>query len=68
MGKWLIIIGGILVAIGLLLHFFPGVLGWVGRMPGDIHIRREKSEIFIPITTMIVISILLTILANLFKR
>lgn len=68
MSKWLVIVGGILVLFGLLLHFFPGILGWIGRLPGDIHIKREKSEIFIPITSMIVISILLTIIANLFKR
>lgn len=68
MGKWLIIVGTMLIVAGVILHFFPGTFSWFGRMPGDIHIKRERSEIFIPITTMIVISILLTIIVNLFRR
>ncbi|WP_345973099.1 DUF2905 domain-containing protein [Sulfurimonas diazotrophicus] len=65
--KWLIIAGIALVVVGLLLHFLPGLFGWFGRLPGDIRIENEHSRIYIPITTMVVISIVLTLLVNLFR-
>ncbi len=66
--KWLIIAGIALAAVGLLLHYFPGFFNWFGRLPGDIRIETEQTRIFIPITTMILISIMLTLIINLFKR
>ncbi|MCB1691420.1 MAG: DUF2905 domain-containing protein [Pseudomonadales bacterium] len=68
MAKWFLIAGAILMVIGAMLHFFPGILSWFGRLPGDLRIQGEKSRVFIPITSMIIISILLTIILNLFKR
>ena len=68
MGRVIIVVGLMLVAIGLVLQFAPWLLNWFGRLPGDIRIENENSKVFIPITSMIVISVVLTVLANLFRR
>lgn len=68
MAKWLMIIGLVLVAFGALLHFAPSTLNWFGKLPGDIRFETASGKVFIPITSMIIISVLLTIITNLFKR
>lgn len=67
-GKFFIVLGAILVLIGLILTYAPGLLSWFGRLPGDIRIQEENKFIFIPITSMIIVSILLTLIINLFFR
>jgi hypothetical protein len=59
LGILLVVVGG-LAAIGVRLPF--------GRLPGDIAITGEHGGLFIPIGTMIVVSLVLTLLANLFLR
>jgi H+/Cl- antiporter ClcA len=68
MARWFIIAGIILLVIGLVLHFAPGLVQWFGKLPGDLHWRSERTQVFVPITSMIIISIVLTILLNLFNR
>ena len=68
MGKLLIIAGAVLLLAGLLLTWAPGVLGWFGRLPGDIRIERPSGSVFIPVTSSILISLVLTLLLNLFFR
>ena len=68
MAKWLMIIGGLLLLIGILWHFAPWLFSWFGKLPGDINSEGENSRIFIPITSMIVVSIVLTVIINLFNR
>ncbi|CCF86132.1 DUF2905 domain-containing protein [Nitrolancea hollandica] len=67
----LIIIGVVVVGLGLLLLLL-GRIPLFGRLPGDITIRRKNTTIFAPITTMIILSLLLslilTVLANLLLR
>ncbi len=67
-GKLLIIAGGIILMLGLVISYAPGLISWFGRLPGDIHIKNEHSTVFIPVTSMLVLSIVLSILANLFFR
>ncbi|WP_022947728.1 DUF2905 domain-containing protein [Methylohalobius crimeensis] len=67
-GKFFIIVGGILVVMGLILAYAPGLFNWFGRLPGDIRIQDEHKFIFIPITSMIIVSLLLTLIINLFFR
>lgn len=57
-----------MVVIGAILHFAPWLLNWFGKLPGDISIETERSKIFIPVTSMVVLSIILTVLINLFRR
>jgi hypothetical protein len=65
----LIIAGAILLATGLVLTWAPGLLGWFGKLPGDIRIERPSGSVFIPITSSIVASLVLTlVLSLLFRR
>ena len=68
MAKWLMIVGLLLIVLGALLHYVPWTLNWFGKLPGDIHIKREQGSLYIPFTSMLIISVLLTVLINLFKR
>jgi Protein of unknown function (DUF2905) len=65
-GSVLIIIGLSLALIGLLVSF--GGFGWFGRLPGDIRIERETTRIYIPLASMIVISIVLNLVFYLVRR
>ena len=67
MGKMLIIMGIFLVIIGILMH--TGLkIPWIGRLPGDISIQRENFSFYFPLTSCIIISIILTLLFYLFRR
>lgn len=68
MAKWFIILGVFLLLIGAALQFAPWLLGWFGKLPGDIRIRTESTSVFIPITSMILVSLVLTLLLNLLNR
>lgn len=68
MAKWLIMIGAGIVLVGVVLQYAPWLISWFGKLPGDIRIEGENSFIFIPITSMIIISIALTLLSNLLSR
>ncbi|WP_017940365.1 MULTISPECIES: DUF2905 domain-containing protein [unclassified Thioalkalivibrio] len=65
-GKWLILIGGLIVLIGLLWPWL-GKIPW-GRLPGDIVIESENSRFYFPITTMIIVSVVISVLLALFRR
>lgn len=66
-GKLLIVAGLILAALGV-LFLFADKIPWLGRLPGDIYIKRDKFSFYFPITTSIIISIILTIVFSLFKK
>ncbi|MFP4168648.1 MAG: DUF2905 domain-containing protein [Desulfonatronovibrionaceae bacterium] len=68
MGRWLIIAGLVLATAGVVLHFAPWLVGWFGRLPGDIRLETERTKVFIPITSMLILSIVLSIVFNLFFR
>ena len=64
MGKLLILVGLGIAALGVAI-----VLGVpIGKLPGDIYVRRGNFSFYVPITSSIVISILLTIVLSLFRR
>ncbi len=67
-GKWLIIAGIFLLALGLIVNYAPWLINWFGKLPGDIRVEDDNKILFIPITSMIVVSIILTIIVNLFFR
>ncbi|MDD1625136.1 MAG: DUF2905 domain-containing protein [Methylococcaceae bacterium] len=67
-GKLLATIGVILLVIGLIINYAPWLISWFGKLPGDIRIEDEKKWVFIPITSMLMVSIILTIIINLFFR
>lgn len=57
-----------LFILGLILSVFPGLFGWFGKLPGDIRIEDENRFIFFPISSMIFISVVLSVLFNLFFK
>ena len=65
-GRVLLVVGLLVAGVGLLLML--GVRLPFGRLPGDISITGERGGIFIPITTMLIVSVVLTVLANLLFR
>jgi len=67
-GKYIIIAGVILVAVGIIIYFFHDKLNWFGRLPGDIRVEKENFRLYFPITTMIIISVLLSLLVQLIKK
>ena len=66
-GRWLIVAGLVLAVIGVVLVLGPRV-PLISRLPGDIRIERDGFTFFAPLGTMLVISIVLTVLLNLFSR
>jgi uncharacterized protein HemY len=66
-GKILISIGIILILIGIIMILGPKI-PWIGKLPGDISIQRENFSFYFPLTTCIIISIILTLLFYLFRR
>jgi DUF2905 family protein len=65
-GPALVMLGVAIVLIGLLV--WSGGLGWFGRLPGDIRIERETVRIYVPIVSMLVVSVVLSLLLNLISR
>lgn len=61
-GKLIIITGVVLVIIGLIISFAGDKLGWFGNLPGDIKIEKENFKIYFPITTMMLISLILSLI------
>ena len=68
MARLLIITGIILIFAGVLYHIAPWLFTWFGRLPGDIRIQSERARVFIPITSMILISIVLTAAIHMLRR
>jgi uncharacterized membrane protein len=68
LGTILLVTGVILVLCGLLFLTFPQIIGKLGHLPGDIRWERNGVRVYIPITTMILLSLLLTLLFNLIFR
>jgi hypothetical protein len=67
LGRILIIFGVILVGIGLILTLGDKI-PWIGKLPGDIYIKRERFSFYFPIVTCIIISLLLTLFFALFRK
>ncbi|MCM8768384.1 MAG: DUF2905 domain-containing protein [Candidatus Omnitrophica bacterium] len=68
MSRWLIGVGLGLVFLGVILNLAPWLVNWIGQLPGDIRIENERIKVYVPITSMIILSLLLTLLLNLLVR
>ena len=66
-GKLLIILGALIVVLGLALTFGPRI-PFLGRLPGDIAIDRGNVHFYFPIVTCLLLSVVLTLVLNLFFR
>ncbi len=67
-GKWIIIIGALIILAGVIIYFFHDKLHWIGRLPGDIRIERENFRFYFPITTMIIFSVAFTVILTVIKK
>lgn len=67
LGKTLIYLGIVIVIAGVLMSL-AGRLPWIGQLPGDIHIERGRFNFYFPLTTCVVVSIVVSLVAYLFKR
>lgn len=61
-GRVLILAGIFILLLGILVYFFHDRLNWIGNLPGDIKIERPGFRLYIPITTMILFSILISLI------
>ena len=66
LGPALVTAGVVLVLVGLLA--WSGALSWFGRLPGDVRIERPNVRVYVPITSMLLVSLVLTAVAALVRR
>lgn len=67
-GKYIILAGGIIVILGLFIYFFHDKLQWIGHLPGDIRIEKENFRFYFPVTTMVLLSVLITVLLSIIRK
>ena len=65
--------GGVLVVLGIVLVVlgglaWAGMLGWFGRLPGDIRIERGTTRVYVPLVSMLLLSLAISLAAYLFRR
>ena len=66
-GKLLIVFGALIAVVGVVI-VLAGRLPWIGRLPGDIYVRRGNFTFYFPLATSILVSIVLTLVFWLFGR
>ncbi len=66
LGRLIVGAGLVLVIVGVLV--WSGALAWFGRLPGDIRVERETVRIYIPLASMLVVSLALSLLLGLARR
>jgi hypothetical protein len=66
LGQLIIALGLILVVVGLVA--MRGWLGWFGHLPGDVRIERENMRVYVPIVSMLLISVLFSVLSYVIRR
>lgn len=67
-GRLIIGVGVLLVIIGLVVWKVPGAFGWFGKLPGDISVQKGDFSFYFPLVSCVLISIILSLLAWLFRR
>jgi H+/Cl- antiporter ClcA len=67
-GKIIIGIGLLLVVVGIVVYLAGDKLNWLGRLPGDIRVEKENFRLYFPITTMILISVVISVLVRFFQK
>jgi len=66
--KWLILIGVLFIIIGIVNKFAPWMINWFGKLPGDVHSDRGNVKIFFPITSMLLISFILSMIIRIINK
>ena len=68
MSKMFIYLGFFLIFTGIIFHYFGEHLKWFGNLPGDFKINQKNFKIFIPLTSMLLVSILINVIIVFFKK
>ena len=66
LGQLIILLGLILIVAGLVT--MRGWLGWFGHLPGDVRVQRPNVKLYVPIVSMLLISILFSVLSYVLRR
>ncbi|MCZ6624355.1 MAG: DUF2905 domain-containing protein [Deltaproteobacteria bacterium] len=67
LGKGLIFFGILLVILGVIFSV-GGKIPWLGQLPGDIYIQRGRFTLYLPLTTCVLASLIVTLVLYLFRR
>lgn len=65
--KALISVGAIICTIGIIIYFFPNAFKWFGNLPGDFKSKGDNVSFYFPLTSMILISVVLNVILRVFK-
>lgn len=71
MGRFLILTGLLIVILGAIIHFkisVPWLTGWIGKLPGDLVIKKGHVTLYLPLATAALLSVLLSILLSVFRK
>ena len=68
LGKYLIFGGILLTVVGVFLYFFGSKFSWFGKLPGDIAIKKENFSFYIPITSMLLVSLAISGVLWIFRK
>lgn len=68
LGKYIIALGAVILLAGFIIWLWGDKLHWFGNLPGDIHIKKENVKVFIPITSMLLLSIVFSLFLWLFRK
>jgi len=63
---WLVAAGIALILLGALVHF--GALRWFGRLPGDLRVEGERTRVYVPLVSMLILSAVASLVAWLLRR
>ena len=67
LGKWLIILGLLIAACGVVITL-AGKLPWLGKLPGDIYVKRENFSFYFPLATCILVSAIISFILWLLRK
>lgn len=68
LAKYLIVIGLLIAVVGVILYLGGNKFSWFGKLPGDIKVKKENFSFYMPITSMILVSIILSALLWVFRK
>ncbi|MBK8442776.1 MAG: DUF2905 domain-containing protein [Sphingobacteriales bacterium] len=66
--KLMILTGSLVLLLGIVFYFFGEKLSWIGRLPGDFRYERDNFSFYFPLTTLLLLSLLINILLRLFRK
>ena len=68
MGRVFLVVVLLLLGFGAVFHFAPWLVRWFGRLPGDIRVESYGAKLFLPLTSMALVSVAVTLILRLFRK